>query len=107
TYPIYISYNNPIYGYWDVYVFYVTVADQSAGAEKGDINQDGTVSIDDAAIILDYYAKTAAGIDTAAIANTDINGDGAVNISDATCILTYYAKTAAGLPCTWDDIITG
>ena len=107
TYPIYISYNNPIYGYWDVYVFYVTVADQSAGAEKGDINQDGTVGIDDATAVLDYYAKTAAGIDTAAIANADIDGDGNITMSDATYILTYYAMTSAGLPCTWEDVITG
>ena len=107
TYPIYISYNNPIYGYWDVYVFYVTVADQSAEAEKGDINQDGTVGIDDATAVLDYYAKTAAGIDTAAIANADIDGDGNITMSDATYILTYYAMTSAGLPCTWEDVITG
>ncbi len=108
TYPIYISYNNPIYGYWDVYVFYVTVADQSAGAEKGDINQDGTVGIDDATAVLDYYAKTAAGIDTAAItSNADIDGDGNITMSDATYILTYYAMTSAGLPCTWEDVITG
>ena len=81
--------------------------DQSAGAEKGDINQDGTVGIDDATAVLDYYAKTAAGIDTAAIANADIDGDGNITMSDATYILTYYAMTSAGLPCTWEDVITG
>lgn len=106
TYPIiiYFSYYD---GSWGVYRFNVTVNDPNAEAEKGDINQDGTVGIDDATAVLDYYAKTAAGIDTAAIADADIDGDGNITMSDATYILTYYAMTSAGLPCTWEDVITG
>lgn len=106
TYPIYISYNNPIYGYWDVYVLYVTVAD--AGAETtGDIDANGKIDLDDAAAALTCYAKNAVGIATTTPAEADVDGNGKVDLDDAAYILTYYARNAAGLPCTWDDIITG
>ncbi|MGN0593510.1 MAG: bacterial Ig-like domain-containing protein [Ruminococcus sp.] len=107
TYPIIIAYNHTIYGTWDICIFYVTVTD-SAEAEKGDINQDGAIGIDDATMVLEYYARTAAGIDAEIIVSSaDIDGDNQITISDATYILTCYARKAAGLSCDWNEIIGG
>lgn len=106
TYPVYISYNNPIYGYWDVYVFYVTVNDPDA-VNTGDIDANGKIDLDDAVAALTCYAKNAAGIATTTPPEADVDGNGKVDLDDAVYILTYYARNAAGLPCTWDDIITG
>lgn len=107
TYPIIISVNNPIYGCWDVCVFYATVSNPPQPV-KGDINGDGTIGIDDATLVLRIYANSCAGIDMQNEENdtvyADINGDGDVDITDATCILNYYAHNMAGLPCTWEDI---
>lgn len=108
TYPIIISVNNPIYGCWDVCVFYATVSNPPQPV-KGDINGDGTIGIDDATLVLSIYANSCAGIDMQDEGNdtayADINGDGDVDITDATCILNYYAHNMAGLPCTWEDFI--
>lgn len=108
TYPIIISVNNPIYGCWDVCVFYATVSNPPQPV-KGDINGDGTIGIEDATLVLSIYANSCAGIDMQDEGNdtayADINGDGDVDITDATCILNYYAHNMAGLPCTWEDFI--
>lgn len=77
--------------------------------EAGDLDNDGTISINDATLVLSAYAQLAAGNDTeltaAQKAAADLNHDGVVDISDATCILIYYAKTAAGLDVSWDAIL--
>lgn len=68
-----------------------------------DVNQDGTVGVDDATEVLRIYAETAAGtnsdiqIQQAANVNADVDGDGTVTLSDATAILTKYAEKAAGV----------
>ncbi len=68
-----------------------------------DVNQDGTVGVDDATEVLSIYAEAAAGtnsdiqIQQAANVNADVDGDGAVTLSDATAILTRYAEKASGL----------
>ncbi len=91
---------------------------------KGDANLDGTVAIDDAAAILAYYAKNAAGIDASltdgknktlenfAFFLSDINTQsrtgqegGALTIDDAADILSYYASTAAGITLSWDKFL--
>ncbi len=65
----------------------------------GDADSSGTVDLDDAVLILQHYANTAAGISPAS-ADTDlmdVNGSGTVDLDDAVEVLTIYAETAAGL----------
>ncbi|MGN0591702.1 MAG: leucine-rich repeat protein [Ruminococcus sp.] len=85
--------------------------------EIGDISLDGTIGIDDATMLLEYYAKNAAGIafsfseDEAQhariFAAADINKDGKIGVEDATLILTYYAQNAAGFSPTWESVLNG
>ena len=76
--------------------------------EKGDVDGDQTISVNDAVVLLTYYAKKAAGQDVSqdeAFQNIlvgDIDGDGAIAVEDAVAILTYYAKKAAGQDAIWD-----
>lgn len=82
--------------------------------EIGDVSGDGTVGVDDATLILTYYAMNAAGLEMTfnedsavnerlmAAADTDM--DSLVSISDATMVLTYYAHNAAGLNPTWESL---
>lgn len=82
--------------------------------EIGDVSGDGTVGIDDATLVLTYYAMNAAGLEMTfnedsavnerlmAAADTDM--DSLVSISDATMVLTYYAQNAAGLNPTWEGL---
>lgn len=93
-------------GYLNDYTFTVTVPEKTI--EKGDVDGDQTISVNDAVVVLTYYAKKAAGQDVsqdAAFKNIlvgDINGDGDLSVDDAVSILTYYAKKAAGQDATWD-----
>ncbi|MBO5227309.1 MAG: leucine-rich repeat protein [Ruminococcus sp.] len=82
--------------------------------EIGDVSGDGTVGVDDATLVLTYYAMNAAGLEMTfnedsavnerlmAAADTDM--DSLVSISDATMVLTYYAQNAAGLNPTWEGL---
>lgn len=77
----------------------------------GDIDQDGTVSVEDAVSVLTYYAQQSAGLEAkltqaaateeSAFLAADVDGDGQVTIEDAVAILTYYAKKSAGLDAAW------
>ena len=93
-------------GYVNDYTFTVTVPEKTI--EKGDVDGDQTISVNDAVVLLTYYAKKAAGQDVSqdeAFQNIlvgDINGDGTIAVDDAVAILTYYAKKAAGQDATWD-----
>lgn len=93
-------------GYLNDYTFTVTVPEKTI--EKGDVDGDQTISVNDAVVVLNYYAKKAAGQDVSQdktfqnILVGDINGDGAIAVDDAVAILTYYAKKAAGQDATWD-----
>ncbi|MGN0591699.1 MAG: dockerin type I domain-containing protein [Ruminococcus sp.] len=76
----------------------------------GDVNEDNTVDINDASIVLTLYAKKAAGLPIEDSTEeqqkaADVNNDGLIDISDATAILRYYAQNAAGLNPTWEQII--
>ena len=59
-------------------------------------------------VVLNYYAKKAAGQDVSQdetfknILVGDVNDDGEITVEDAVAILTYYAKKAAGQDATWD-----
>ncbi|MDY2510777.1 MAG: dockerin type I domain-containing protein [Ruminococcus callidus] len=82
---------------------------------QGDANDDGQISIEDACIVLEYYANTAAGIDmplhqqaeqnTARLTACDVNGDGIISIEDATAILSYYAILSTGLEADWNTVL--
>lgn len=83
---------------------------QSADAEfaevKGDINGDGSVSIDDATAVLTMYAGIAAGMETTGnTAAADVDGNGTVDIADAVAILTYYAQYSAGMNPDWNELL--
>ena len=77
----------------------------------GDIDQDGTVSVEDAVSVLTYYAQQSAGLEAkltqaaateeSAFLAADVDGDGQITIEDAVAILTYYAKKSAGLDAAW------
>ncbi len=93
-------------------VLYVAVKEKDVVTEEeiGDANMDGTVDINDASLILSYYASASAGVlfkPTGSFerSHCDVNGDGDVNITDATLVLRFYALTAAGIPQTWDELI--
>lgn len=83
----------------------------------GDVNQDGVVSVEDARLVLQYYASTAASLDfrlhpqivmhNAGISAADIDGDGLVTVQDATAILSYYAQQASGAAPSWGQVLCG
>ena len=76
----------------------------------GNLDDNNEISVDDASIVLDMYAKTAAGLNTNTTLNqkasADVNRDGEINVDDASVILSYYAKNAAGMPTTWEELIS-
>ena len=102
----------------------VVVLGEPNSERKGDANLDGSVNINDATIVLGYYAQIAAGmeasftndeelnkfayyladVDTESISGKNTETE-QIDISDATNILTYYAQTAAGLNPDWGDIL--
>lgn len=97
---------------------------------KGDVDYDGTVTLDDAFQVLTYYSKKAAGNTNAKLYNGDAenaeemellsyfladidtsskttgSGNGEeLNLDDAFDILQYYSYHAAGKNVTWDQFI--
>ena len=86
----------------------------------GDVNADSTVGVEDAVIVLTFYAQQSAGlqpsfsedaaINAALFEAADVNKDGVVGVEDAVAILTYYAQQSAGLHPSWgsqpDDTTT-
>lgn len=75
----------------------------------GDIDMDGSVTIQDAFQGLTTYCKWNAGtLDTLLPGQTaaaDIDGDGRISIQDAFAILIYYANENAGNDPDWSEII--
>ena len=73
----------------------------------GDVDGDAMISVEDAVLVLTYYARQSAGLqpDTEAvffhIQNGDVDGNGVISVEDAVSILTYYAKQSAGLSPDW------
>ncbi len=77
--------------------------------EMGDVDGDGSISINDATLILEYYAQSLAGLEARFIRLkddqhgeelifkiADINENGEIDMSDATSILRLYADIIAG-----------
>lgn len=97
-------------GYTNDYTFEVNV-NKDALLVLGDANADGSVTVDDASLILSYYAKKAAGLEIEGLEEFknitvgDVDKNGEISVDDASMILSYYAKEAAGLNPSWDDIV--
>jgi len=64
----------------------------ASAAELGDVDGDGSVTIQDACWILETYAKVTA----------DVDEDGVISVQDAVMVLQYYAKQAAGITVSWE-----
>lgn len=76
----------------------------------GDIDDDGTVQLEDAQLAVNAYAEALIGQDTGLTEiqrkAADPNGDGVLTAEDAQYILMYYAaNTLAGSARSWIDII--
>ena len=75
----------------------------------GDVNDDGTISIDDAQLTLLEYVNLMAGLDRTLTEQqtlaAEINGDHTISVNDAQYILAYYTDQLAGKKPSWDDII--
>ncbi len=77
----------------------------------GDVDGNGTISVEDAVSTLTYYAQQSAGLEAklmqaadteeTAFLAADVNGDGEITVEDAVAILTYYARQSAGLDAAW------
>ena len=68
----------------------------------GDVDGDGSLSVQDAVQILTYYAQQAAGCSPTFASDlqyttADYDGDGSITVNDAVSVLETYAKQAAGL----------
>jgi hypothetical protein len=76
----------------------------------GDLNDDGTVSVEDAQLALLAYVDTMAGLDSGLTEKQklagDINGDKDISVEDAQTILLYYVRnTLSGESVTWDELL--
>ncbi len=73
----------------------------------GDVNSDSVISVEDAVLVLTYYARQSAGLqpdketEFSCIQNGDVDGNGIISVEDAVSILTYYARQSAGLSPDW------
>ena len=77
---------------------------------RGDVNEDGTVSVEDAQLALLAYVESMTGQSTGLTAQqelaADINGDKQVSVEDAQMILLYYvSNTLSGEAITWEELL--
>lgn len=85
----------------------ITTENTSPVEMLGDVDGDAMISVEDAVLVLTYYARQSAGLqpDTEAvffhIQNGDVDENGVISVEDAVSILTYYAKQSAGLSPDW------
>jgi uncharacterized protein YvpB len=67
----------------------------------GDLNNDGIISVEDAVLVLEIYAKQSAGLENNLSPQqffcADCNRDTVISVEDAVLLLEYYAKQAACL----------
>lgn len=76
----------------------------SSGKVLGDCNDDGTITAEDATIILIYFASCLVGESYTIDKETaDVNSDGVVDAEDATLDLIIFAKIALGEEVTRSD----
>ncbi len=85
-------------------------AETGISSIKGDLNNDGTVSVEDAQLALLAYVQSMAGLESGLTEQqakaADINGDKTVSVEDAQLILIYYvSNTISGQNVTWDELL--
>lgn len=89
-------------------VTYPDYAYQNAHFTWGDIDEDGSVTVEDAVLCLTAYARRSAGLSNhlrfRQMMQCDVTGrlDG-ITVEDAVEILTYYARNAADLPASFSE----
>ncbi len=79
----------------------------AAASLRGDVDGDGTVSVEDAQAVLNAYTRVLSGRDMPLTEKqqlaADVNGDTHTDAADAQLILMYYVRnTLAGIPTDWD-----
>lgn len=78
--------------------------------EKGDVNGDGIVSVEDASCLLMRTVADTLKDETKLSSDesnyADVDGDGMITVKDAQYVLIYYAKKAAGLNPTWEQVVS-
>ena len=77
---------------------------------RGDVNDDGEVTVDDAQLTLRAYVNSLAGLDNGLNEQqtlaADVNRDEIVSVEDAQYILIYYVNnTLASKTLTWEELI--
>ncbi|MBQ9905272.1 MAG: leucine-rich repeat protein [Oscillospiraceae bacterium] len=91
-------------------LFLTILPAESTEILTGDINGDGTVSVEDAQLALLAYVQTMAGLESGLTEQQtkagDINGDNTVSVEDAQNILIYYVNnTISDIPTTWETLL--
>lgn len=78
----------------------------ASASQVGDVDGDGFITVQDATLILEMYAKTSADISmnlsNEMVTTADVDDDGMISMRDAIMVLEYYAKQAAGLAVNWN-----
>ena len=88
----------------------VTSLVNQQNSKLGDVNQDDTVSVEDAQLTLIEYIDFMAGMKSTLteeqVLLADINADKFISVEDAQYILIYYvSNTLSGASATWDQIM--
>ena len=86
--------------------FSVLMAKKGTEPERGDVNRDNAITLEDATAALSYYAEASVKSETLNYGlndRMDINGDHAITMDDATALLTYYAEHAVGNEISWEE----
>ena len=75
-----------------------SAAEPKTALTRGDLNNDGVISVDDAQIVLSEYVRLLSGkrptMTEAQINAADVNRDTVINVVDAQMILMYYCNTS-------------
>lgn len=84
----------------------LSTLEHASGLALGDVDGDGSITIEDACQTLKAYATISVGQSTALQAAqmtaADTDGDGSITVKDALSILQYYAMQSVGLTPSWD-----
>lgn len=74
----------------------------------GDVNADGFITVEDACLVLEDYARRSAGLSSHLYTEqerlADVDGDAQIAVEDAVYILQYYAQQSVGLQPDWKEV---
>lgn len=103
----YVKVDRPLLDYCGLN-YRLTLEAEAVPYLKGDVNEDGTVDINDAFLALSAYSAISAGkempLKDAAFLAADTDEDGEVTLDDAFRILSYYSLSAAGREADWEKV---